>query len=61
MDEPIISIGLLTDSDLRKLGDQFQRHYPVNKDDDIFADLIAALDRLPTIKPQKSSSRKTFK
>lgn len=53
MDEPIISIGLLTESDLRKLGDQFERHYPVSKDDDIFADLIAALDRLPAVKTQK--------
>ena len=53
MDEPIISIGLLTESDLRKLGEQFERHYPVSKDDDIFTDLIAALDRLPAVKTQK--------
>ncbi len=54
MDEPIISIGLLTESDLRKLGDQFKRHYPV-ENEDIFVDLIAALDRLPAVKPQPRS------
>lgn len=46
MPERIVSIGLLTESDLRRLGDRFTRHYPII-DDDQFDDLLAKLDQLP--------------
>ncbi|WP_189338327.1 hypothetical protein [Sphingobium sp. SCG-1] len=46
MPERIVSIGLLTESDLRRLGNSFTRHYPII-DDDQFDELLAKLDRLP--------------
>lgn len=40
----IVAVGLLTQHDLRVLGKGFERHFPVH-DDDMFADLLAQLDR----------------
>lgn len=42
--EKIISIGLLTASDLKKLGSEFARAFPVD-DENCFEDLIAAIDQ----------------
>ena len=39
----IVSVGLLTEGDLQRLGAGFKRHFPVVRDD-MFADLIARLD-----------------
>lgn len=46
MRDKVVSIGLLTEQDLRRLGDGFSRHFPVTSDDQ-FADLVAKLDRIP--------------
>ena len=43
--ERIVSVGFLTDNDLRRLGDTFTRHFPV-ADDGMFDDLIAKLDEV---------------
>ncbi|WP_238564905.1 hypothetical protein [Sphingobium bisphenolivorans] len=48
MAEKIVSIGLLTAKDLERLGQGFRRHFPV-QDDDQFKDLLAKLDKLPSI------------
>ncbi|MBT2185933.1 hypothetical protein KK488_03140 [Sphingobium sp. H33] len=45
MAERIVSIGLLTRSDLQLLGQGFQRHFPITQDDS-FSDLLAKLDTL---------------
>lgn len=46
MADRIVSIGLLTERDLERLGSGFQRHFPVTSDD-MFADLMAKLDKVP--------------
>ena len=43
----IVSIGLLTENDLRRLGDTFTRHIPI-EDNALFADL---LDKLDAVEP----------
>lgn len=48
MRDKIVSIGLLTEQDLGRLGDGFSRHFPVTSDDQ-FADLLAKLDRIPLV------------
>ena len=40
---PIIAIGLLTASDLERLGPSFEHAWPVD-DADAFSDLLAAID-----------------
>lgn len=44
-DKRIVSVGLLTESDLALLGRGFTRHFPVT-DDGLFDDLLAQLDRV---------------
>ncbi len=61
MADRIVSIGFLTDEDLRRLGEGFTRHFPV-VDDDLFADLLDRLDQLPAVdirrrEPSGASSR----
>ncbi len=46
--DPIIAVGLLTQRDLDVLGRGFHRHFPV-EDNDIFADLLAKLDRVEAV------------
>lgn len=46
MIDKIVSVGLLTERDLARLGDGFQRHFPITSDD-MFADLMAKLDQVP--------------
>ncbi|MDX3899043.1 MAG: hypothetical protein QHC40_00750 [Sphingobium sp.] len=48
MADRIVSIGFLTDEDLRRLGEGFTRHFPV-VDDDLFADLLDRLNQLPAV------------
>lgn len=43
MDERIVAVGFLTESDMKTLGAGFSRHFPVEHDD-LFADLVAKLD-----------------
>lgn len=50
MSDKIVSIGLLTERDLERLGSSFQRHFPITSDD-MFADLMAKLDRVPFTGP----------
>lgn len=42
-DDPVIAVGLLTARDLRALGAGFDRVFPLDRDD-MFADLLAAID-----------------
>lgn len=44
----IVSIGLLTANDLRRLGNTFTRHIPV-ADDAMFADLLERLDAVEPV------------
>lgn len=56
MSDRIVSIGFLTERDLKRLGDGFQRHFPISSDN-MFADLMAKLDQLPPVgmaKPRDS-------
>jgi hypothetical protein len=46
--EKIVAIGLLSESDLRVLGEGFSRHFPVS-DDGIFDDLLAKLDDIEAV------------
>ena len=41
----IVSIGFLTEADLKMLGSNFDRHFPVAYDD-LFAELIEQLDTI---------------
>ncbi|RYG87019.1 MAG: hypothetical protein EON58_21105 [Alphaproteobacteria bacterium] len=41
----IVSIGFLTENDVRRLGATFSRHIPIEHDD-IFAELLAKLDEV---------------
>ena len=43
--ERIVSVGFLTETDLKRLGSDFDRHFPVMQDD-LFADLIIQLDKI---------------
>jgi len=45
MPDKIISIGLLSQRDLDRLGSTFTRSIPI-VDDDMFADLLGQLDRV---------------
>ena len=45
MNNRIVSIGLLTEEDIARLGVGFTRHFPV-VDDDLFAGLIEKLDQI---------------
>ncbi|MEN2787992.1 hypothetical protein ACFOKI_07775 [Sphingomonas qilianensis] len=49
----IVSIGLLSERDLERLGRGFTMHYPVPTDD-AFADLIARLSEIDI--PERSES-----
>lgn len=42
--EDIVAVGLLTGSDLERLGSGFKRCFPV-KDDHLFEDLLRAIDQ----------------
>ena len=42
-DERIVAIGLLTEDDLRRLGDTFTRVWPVDRSTD-FTELLRAID-----------------
>ncbi|HEY0628879.1 MAG TPA: hypothetical protein VGD23_06075 [Sphingomicrobium sp.] len=42
-DERIVAIGLLTEDDLRRLGDTFTRIWPVDRSTD-FTELLRAID-----------------
>jgi hypothetical protein len=55
--EKIVSVGLLTASDLARLGKGFTRHFPV-VEDNLFADLIRRLDELPAVPPTEASARR---
>ncbi|WP_447725892.1 hypothetical protein [Sphingomonas koreensis] len=44
----IVAVGFLTDADLRLLGERFDRYFPVEQED-VFADLIAELDKVEAI------------
>lgn len=44
VDDRIVTIGLLTDDDLSRLGDAFTRLWPV-EDSTGFEDLLAAIDQ----------------
>lgn len=57
MSDRIVSIGFLTERDLKRLGDGFQRHYPIASDD-MFADLMAKLDRVPPVGMAKPRDRR---
>jgi hypothetical protein len=57
MTDRIVSIGLLTERDLERLGDGFRRHIPITSDD-MFADLMAKLDRIPFDPSHRSRSNK---
>lgn len=54
MADRIVAIGLLTQSDVDMLGRGFTRHFPVPHDD-MFGDLIAALDRYSEDFPQRDA------
>jgi hypothetical protein len=51
--EKIVSVGLLTRSDLLRLGSQFYRHVPIEHNE-LFADLLAQLDKVEAT-PAKDS------
>ena len=42
-DEPIVAIGLLTESDIQRLGATFTRLWPVDQSTD-FSELLRAID-----------------
>ena len=42
-EERIVAIGLLTESDVKRLGDTFTRLWPVDRSTD-FSDLLRAID-----------------
>jgi hypothetical protein len=42
-DEPIVAIGLLTSSDLERLGETFTRLWPIDRSTD-FSELLQAID-----------------
>ncbi|MEJ7934865.1 hypothetical protein WG907_11410 [Sphingobium sp. AN558] len=56
MNERIIAVGLLSQRDLEVLGRNFTRHFPLQENDDLFADLLAKLDPIPF--PANSSKRR---
>lgn len=56
MPEPIVSVGLLTEGDLRRLGSSFTRHYPI-VDDNAFDELLAKLDKLPATQEKRTDRR----
>lgn len=57
MSDRIVSIGFLTERDLKRLGEGFQRHLPISRDD-IFADLMMKLDQLPPVGMTKPRERR---
>jgi hypothetical protein len=50
---PVVAIGFLTQPDLERLGQAFRDHIPIVHDD-LFANLLAELDRIE-IEPLGSS------
>lgn len=48
--EPIVAVGLLTARDLQRLGQDFERAYPITNDGR-FDDLLQKLDRIETRDP----------
>jgi hypothetical protein len=52
--DKIVSIGLLTETDLARLGKSFTRHFPI-VEDELFGDLMRMLDELPAV-PEKEGS-----
>jgi hypothetical protein len=50
----VVTIGLLIQRDIDILGREFTRHFPV-PNDDMFDDLIAALDRYSGDFPQRDA------
>ncbi|WP_278373658.1 hypothetical protein [Sphingobium xenophagum] len=57
MSDRIVSIGFLTERALKRLGEGFQRHFPISRDD-IFADLMMKLDQLPPVGMTKPRERR---
>lgn len=48
MEQRIVSIGFLTESDLQRLGKNFTKCFPI-AETALFDDLIEKLDRLPPV------------
>jgi hypothetical protein len=44
----IVAVGFLTDADIRLLGERFDRYFSVQQED-VFADLVAELDKVEVI------------
>lgn len=57
MSDRIVSIGFLTERYLKRLGDGFQRHFPISSDN-MFADLMAKLDQVPPVGMAKPRDRR---
>ncbi len=55
-DKPI-AVGLLSQSDLDRLGAGFKLHYPIPEDGGQFADLLARLDSLTGCDDDASEAR----
>ena len=51
-DEPIVAIGLLTSSDLERLGATFTRLWPVDQTTD-FSELLRAIDEAERLTSQQ--------
>lgn len=51
-DEPIVAIGLLTSSDLERLGATFTRLWPVDQTTD-FSELLRAIDEAERLNAQQ--------
>lgn len=58
MSNRIISIGLLTEGDLQRLGKDFTRCYPTVTDG-AFDDLLAKLDCVPAVDRSKLRGRRS--
>ncbi|HET9510903.1 MAG TPA: hypothetical protein VFO80_07085 [Sphingomonas sp.] len=56
MSDKIVAIGLLTQRDLDLLGSGFERAFAV-QEDDVFADLVARLDRIPPVQGAQNRHR----
>ena len=49
-DEPIVAVGLLTDTNLRMLGGSLRVVFPVQQNTAEFDELLLALDRIDRIR-----------
>lgn len=47
-DVRVVAVGFLSEQDLRRLGDGFDRYFPIQRDD-MFADLLAELDKVEAV------------